>query len=179
MTQAFSRLEKVVLTKLDEFIPHYLVKILVAYTKAGQGSGELFDGLITQTLKVLPNDEMKYSDMIRFFEIFPTVSYIYDHTMTQDYYQVFMRKIKEVISNPRFPTDDLCRVFNILVKIAPYSKFNDQSIMTELVGRMRHSLFNIPKGHFCQTVANMVELQQPQIAAKMATILMEHPDFPA
>ena len=27
----FARLEKVVLTKMDEFIPHYLVKILVAY----------------------------------------------------------------------------------------------------------------------------------------------------
>ena len=32
LSQVFTRLEKVVLTKLDEFIPHYLVKILVAYT---------------------------------------------------------------------------------------------------------------------------------------------------
>lgn len=31
----FGRLEKVVLAKLDEFIPHYAVKILAAYSKVG------------------------------------------------------------------------------------------------------------------------------------------------
>lgn len=139
IVQVFQRLEKVVLTKIDEFIPHYLVKILSAYTKAGQGSGELFDSVITQIIKALSNDDegsVKYSDMIRFFEVFPNVSYIYDHTMNSDLYQVFMRKIKQVLDSSRFPTEDLCRVFNILVRICPYSQFNDQEIYTELIGRM-------------------------------------------
>jgi hypothetical protein len=52
-TSVFARLEKVVLTKMDEFIPHYLVKILVSYAQAGHGSGELFDSLITQIIKAL------------------------------------------------------------------------------------------------------------------------------
>lgn len=47
LSKVFARLEKVVLTKLDELIPHYSIKILVAYTQAGHGSGELFDSLIT------------------------------------------------------------------------------------------------------------------------------------
>lgn len=32
LKQVFSRLEKVVITKIDEFIPHHLIKILVSYT---------------------------------------------------------------------------------------------------------------------------------------------------
>ena len=35
----FLRLEKVVLVKKDEFIPHYLVKVLTSFNQAGQGSG--------------------------------------------------------------------------------------------------------------------------------------------
>jgi hypothetical protein len=181
ISKAFSRLEKVVQTKIDEFIPHYLIKILCAYTKAGQGSGELFDLVITHIIKALPNEEdssVKYSDMIRFFEVFPDVSYIYDHTMNSELYKIFLRKIKQVLGSNRFPTEDLCRVFNILVHISPYSQFNDQETLTELIGRMRHSLYSVPKEHFACTIANLIELQQPAIAAKMATILLEHPSFP-
>ena len=59
---------------MDEFIPHYLVKILIAYTQAGHGSGELFDSLINSIIKAMASEEdtsMKYTDMIRFFEVFP------------------------------------------------------------------------------------------------------------
>lgn len=96
--------------------------------------------------------------MIRFFEVFPNVTYIYDHTMSTDLYRAFMSKISQVIANNRFPTEDLCRVFNILVRISPYSQFNDQATFTELIGRIRHSLFNVPKDHFASTLANMIEL---------------------
>ncbi|MFN9908386.1 MAG: hypothetical protein ACK56F_20040, partial [bacterium] len=116
----FARLEKVVLTKMDEFIPHYLVKILVAYTHAGHGSGELFDSLISSVIKAMGSEDessVKYTDMIRFFEVFPNVSYIYDHTMNTALYKVFMAIIGHVVTNNRFPRDDLCRIFNILVRI--------------------------------------------------------------
>jgi hypothetical protein len=38
----FNKLEKVVLSKIKEFIPHYYIKIMLAFSNAGQGSGELF-----------------------------------------------------------------------------------------------------------------------------------------
>ena len=41
--EIYSRLERVVLTKIDEFIPHYLVKVLASFAEANQGSGELYD----------------------------------------------------------------------------------------------------------------------------------------
>lgn len=128
LKQVFSRLEKVVITKIDEFIPHYLIKILVSYTQIGLGSGELFDSVISAVIKAMPNEvegSIKYSDMIRFFEVFPNVSYIYDHTMTSELYKLFMNRILKVVNNSKFPTEDLCRVFNILVKISPHSQFND------------------------------------------------------
>lgn len=120
----FRRLENVVLTKKDELIPHYLVKVLVAYSQAGHGSGELYDSLITQFIKAMLQEDghtVKYMDLIKFFEVFPDVSYIYDHTMNSELYKFFMGQIKQVLGNNRFPTEDLCRVFNILVRISPYS----------------------------------------------------------
>jgi len=82
--ESYKRLERVVLSKIDEFIPHYLVKILQAFYKMGYGSGELYDKLINGIIQALNSDNegLKYSDMIRFFEIFPEVSYIYENTMS-------------------------------------------------------------------------------------------------
>lgn len=48
--EVFTRMERVVLSRIDEFIPHYLVKLLCSFTKAGQGSGELYDQLIERIL---------------------------------------------------------------------------------------------------------------------------------
>lgn len=44
--ETFKRLEKVVISKIDDFIPHYYVKVLHAYYKMGYGSGELYDKLL-------------------------------------------------------------------------------------------------------------------------------------
>ena len=63
--------------------------------------------------------------MVKFFEVFPRVTYIYEHTMTKELYSAFLARLKDVVSDRKMPTEDLCRVFNILVKIAPYSDFND------------------------------------------------------
>ena len=117
--KTFTKLERVVLSKFDDFIIHYLVKILVAFSKAGQGSGELYSQIIDKTLANL--QAMKYSEMIRFFEVYTEVSYIYDNTMNEEYANAFSNKLKQVINEKKFPMEDLCKVFNILVKIAPYS----------------------------------------------------------
>ena len=41
------------LSRIDEFIPHYLVKVLCSFAKAGYGSGELFDQIIAKVLPVI------------------------------------------------------------------------------------------------------------------------------
>lgn len=74
----FKKLEKVVVSKLEDFIPHYMVKVLGSYYKMGYGSGELYDKLINGIIKAITESEgIKYSDMLRFFEIFPEVTYIF------------------------------------------------------------------------------------------------------
>ena len=121
--------------QVDEFIPHYLIKMLCAFTKAGQGSGEIYDQLIQRIVAAClvqpsesdqpPQRTVKYSDMVKFLEVFPKVTYIYEHTMTKELYSAFLARVKEVINDKKMPTEDLCRVFNILVRIAPYSNFDD------------------------------------------------------
>ena len=85
--ELFNRMERVTLTKLDEFIPHYTVKVLQAYYKIGYGSGELYDQLINNVMETMREPgALKYSDMLRFFEIYPEVNYIYDNTMSCEVY---------------------------------------------------------------------------------------------
>ena len=93
--EIFVRLERVVLAKIDEFIPHYLIKVLTAFASAGYGSGELYDVLVHKIIEAclpqydrygdLKKDQptVKYSDMIRFFEVFPDVTYIYEAAMSE------------------------------------------------------------------------------------------------
>ncbi len=41
--EIFDRIECVILAKIDEFIPHYIVKVMSAYYKMGYGSSDLYD----------------------------------------------------------------------------------------------------------------------------------------
>jgi hypothetical protein len=169
--ETFKKMEKVVISKLEDFIPHYLVKVLHAYYRIGYGSGELYDKLIHGIIKAMTDSEggegIKYSDMLRFFEIFPEVSYIFENTMNEDLYKVFTHKISHVMKDKKFPTEDVSRVFNILVRISPYQpKFKTQAeaeptmrFLAELIGRIRHSIYDIPKEHFTLTLCNLLEYQ--------------------
>ena len=88
--ETFKRLERVVLAKLDDFIPHYSVKVLQSYYKMGYGSGELYDKLINQVVQQMAQDSnLKYSDMLKLFEVFPEVTYIYESTMSEELHTLF------------------------------------------------------------------------------------------
>ena len=83
---------------------------------------------------------MKYSDMIRFFEVYPDVTYIYDSTMSVELHDAFLAKLKSVIGDKKMPVEDVCRAFNILVRMSAYSGFNQQDVYKTILGRLRHSL---------------------------------------
>ncbi|MFN9899490.1 MAG: hypothetical protein ACK55Z_12000, partial [bacterium] len=40
--EIFERIECVILAKIDDFIPHYIVKVMAAYFKMGFGSSDLY-----------------------------------------------------------------------------------------------------------------------------------------
>ena len=64
--------------------------------------------------------------MIRFFEVYPNVTYIYESTMTPEGHAAFLTKLKTVVGDKKLPTEDLCRAFNILVRISAYSGFDER-----------------------------------------------------
>ena len=66
---------------------------------------------------------VKYSDMIRFFEIYPNVTYIFAGTMSREIHDAFLSRLQVVIEDKKMPTEDLCRAFNVLVRLSPYSTF--------------------------------------------------------
>ena len=52
----------------------------------GYGSGELYDQLIVKLREAMNDKGLNYSDLLKFFEIYPEVSYIYENTMTSEMY---------------------------------------------------------------------------------------------
>jgi hypothetical protein len=76
------------------------------------------------------------------------------------------------------PTEDICRMFNILVKTMPFS--SGSQVFDEVFKRLRSNIHGIPKEFFCQTMYNLIEVQNPHIAEKaVKMILMQIPNFPS
>ena len=86
--------------------------------------------------------------------------------MSHDLYLSFIDNVHPFIKKSKFPTEDVCRVFSILVNISSYFEMNkdeNQSqlnfrFLSELVGRVRHSIYDIPKERFLQTFVNLIEV---------------------
>ena len=149
------------MAKIDEFIPHYLVKVLQSYYKMGFGSNELYDQLINKIMQAMQNPgQLKYSDLLRFFEIYPEVSYIYENTMSSEIYNHFISTIHPLLKDKKLPTEDVCKTFNIMIRICGYfeapreqmvqgqiligNSDAHQKFLQEIVGRIRHSVYDIP-----------------------------------
>ena len=123
--------------------------------------------------------QLSYSDMIRFFQIFPKITYIYDHSMNSDLHGIFISKVKEIIKQKSLPTEDLCKIFDIIVKTTAFASPGHLSVVHEVLGRLRHSLHDIPKDLFPLTLCNLIEFQNPSLAQKAVTsIVMEMKDYP-
>lgn len=102
--------------------------------------------------------------------------------MSPELHLQFTSKMKEVIKAKQLPPEDFCRILTVLVNSCPFAPKDDDSsisLMHELLGRLRHSIYSIPKSHLAITLVNLLELQQPQIATKIAkNILLEMPGYP-
>jgi hypothetical protein len=59
---------------------------------------------------------VKYSDFLKFFEVYPEVVHIYENTMNSEIYHRFIKTATPLVKDMKFPTGDLCRVFNTIVK---------------------------------------------------------------
>ena len=89
-------------------------------------SSEVYDPFGAGGASANQSHAMKYSDMIRFFEVYPQVTYIFDSTMTEELHEAFLAKLKTVVEDKKMPVEDLCRAFNILVRLSAYSSFEEQ-----------------------------------------------------
>ena len=167
----FTKFEKAALFRMQEFLPHYLIKIMVSFNRAQQGSGELFSQLIeniNQNFAML-----SYTDAIRYFELYPRVSYLYDHTMSSELHAQMLDKFSTVLGNHRaLPTEDISRIFNILVQTTPYRSADEVHVSNEVFKRLRSNLHAIPKEHFAQTLCNLAEFQNPDIAEKAIKMIL-------
>mmetsp|Transcript_17974 Transcript_17974/g.30586 ORF Transcript_17974/g.30586 Transcript_17974/m.30586 type:complete len:275 (-) Transcript_17974:8-832(-) len=109
--------------------------------------------------------------------------------MSTDIYQAFVETVRPLVKEQKLPTRDLCRVLNILVKISAFDPLsqegmqdkelvlgfreNYEKFLFELLGRLRHSVFNVPQDYFALTMANLVELEYPQLTHKFLQILKQ------
>ncbi len=84
--------------------------------------------------------------------------------MNAELHGIFIAKVKEIIKQKTLPTEDLCKIFDIIVKTTAYASPGDMSVVHEVLGRLRHSLHDIPKELFPLTLCNLIEFQNPSLA---------------
>jgi len=81
--------------------------------------------------------------------------------MNEELYSAFLSRLKPVLLDKKFPTEDVCRVFNILVQISPYFSQDTASdnmlLIHEILGRLKHSIYDIPKPHFARMLSNLID----------------------
>ena len=46
-----------------------------------------------------------------------------------------------------------------------------------ILARLRHSMHDVPGPFFCATLSNLIEMQQPELAKKLALIATSHAGF--
>jgi len=96
--------------------------------------------------------------MIRFFEVYPQVTYIFDSTMSSELYLAFLAKLNTVIDDKKMPIEDLSRALNILVRLSAYSGFDEQKTYSKILAKLRHSMHGVPKEHVACTLASLIEM---------------------
>lgn len=77
--------------------------------------------------------------------------------MTTDLHAILISKVKEIIKQKTLPTEDLCRIFDILVKTTAFASPDNLTVVHEVLGRLRHSMHDIPKDLFPLTLCNLME----------------------
>ncbi len=77
--------------------------------------------------------------------------------MNTELHAIFLTKVKEIIKQKTLPTEDLCRIFDILVKTTAFASADNLTVVHEVLGRLRHSLLDIPKEIFPLTLCNLIE----------------------
>jgi hypothetical protein len=102
-------------------------------------------------------DTLKYSDLIKFFEVYPKVTHIYQHTMNSELHGAFLRKLEGPMQDARFPMKDLCRILDILVTVAPYASRDSDKVVMGILTMLKKNIYGIPKEHFTSTMANLLE----------------------
>jgi hypothetical protein len=101
--------------------------------------------------------------MLKFFEVFQRVTYIFDHMMNAELHSQFLQKCKEVIKSKSLPVQDTARMLDILTKTTAFSAGDllETQVLNEVTSKLRQNSFAIPKSDFPQVLSNLIELQNP------------------
>lgn len=87
-----------------------------------------------------------------------------------------METVRPLVKESKLPVGDLCQILNIVVKLSSYYpdqsdpsaseqdlvpgfRKNHEKFIFEMLGRIRHSVYDIPQEHFALTMANLVEYE--------------------
>jgi hypothetical protein len=68
--------------------------------------------------------------------------------MNSELHSVFLSKVKEIIKTKSLPTEDICRIFNILVTITAFASKDEVAVLNDVLARLRANILAIPKEIF-------------------------------
>ena len=68
--------------------------------------------------------------------------------MNSELHSVFLSKVKEIIKTKSLPTEDICRIINILVTITAFASKDEVAVLNDVLARLRANILAIPKEIF-------------------------------
>jgi hypothetical protein len=86
--QLYDRLEKVILTKLDDFTNHDLIYALESFFNTKVGSDKFYEKVFAKLID--DRKKLRPSEFIKLFKILPQISYIYENNMNEELWNDYL-----------------------------------------------------------------------------------------
>lgn len=86
--ELYDRLEKVILSKLDDFTSHDLVYVLEVFFGLKQGSDRFYEKVFHALMD--RKSTLRPIEFIKLMQILPNIQYIYENSMNSDLWKAYL-----------------------------------------------------------------------------------------
>ena len=169
MNEFYDRLEKVIVSKLNDFVNHDLVEVLWSFHNLKVGTDSLYSKIFQKLID--RKTTLRPAEFIKFFRIFPQLEYIYQNNISDDLWDAYCNTVSSQIYKKSLPFNELLEVFStytIIDRTVGHSK-----LFYNMVNQIRGSVYKIPAEHFTMTLFWLMESQIFDVADKFIPIVQK------
>jgi len=89
--ELYDRIEKIIISKIDDFVNHDLVNILTDFHSLKVGSSKFYTKIVQKLID--RQETLRPVEFIKFFSIFPELGYIYQNNMSSTLWDTYLNRV--------------------------------------------------------------------------------------